>query len=334
MPLFTDVMPKDFSEIIGQDAVISSIKNIVNIAKNSNETIPHILFSGPPGCGKTITAYAIARSLFGDNWRKNFVEFNASDKRGIDVVRNEIKTLSEVRGRRIIFLDEFDGFTSDAQDALRAIMQPTHKLTTSFILSVNKPYLVSDAIRSRCVEYNFSALKPDDQRNILLSVFKKKNILLDAKTPAEVSQIKDGIEVLIRESHGDMRKALNIVEKIISENKTISTKEVIFHQKTQVIPQSIESAISGNIEKAISLMEDALILSNYNSIQIIEDIYTTIKNTVSDAELRAFLYIKLSDTEDRCRRGGTPIIHLCAFLSWAYIAPQIERKTLIASKTV
>ncbi|RLM31767.1 AAA family ATPase, partial [Haloarcula sp. Atlit-120R] len=128
------------------------------------DDLPHLLFAGPAGVGKTTSATAIARAIYGDDWRGNFLELNASDERGIDVVRDRIKNFarSSFGGHdyRAIFLDEADSLTNDAQSALRRTMEQFSD-NTRFILSCNYSSKIIDPIQSRCAVFRFSPLGDD-----------------------------------------------------------------------------------------------------------------------------------------------------------------------------
>jgi len=153
--------PKDFDEIFGQDEIVSRVKALVE-----KKNIPHMLFAGPAGSGKTTLALIIAKKLFGPNWRENFLELNASDARGIDVIRNQVKTFARSKALgnvpfKIILLDESDALTKDAQHALRRIME-MFSSSCRFILSCNSSSKIIDPIQSRCVIFRF---RPLDEKN-------------------------------------------------------------------------------------------------------------------------------------------------------------------------
>lgn len=150
MRLVDKYRPKSFDEIYGQEEALSEIRNV--LSRNETE---HMLFSGPPGCGKTSTAECIARYKFGDKWRFHYREFNASDERGIDMVRNVLKRLAFIKGKRIIFLDEFN-LTEEAQEALRRPLELSKE--TMFIISTNNLHKVIEPIKSRCVLIKFKRL--------------------------------------------------------------------------------------------------------------------------------------------------------------------------------
>jgi len=151
MRLTEKYRPKNWDELVGQDEIIKSIRE----ALKNPIGIPHFLFVGPAGVGKTTTAYLIAREL-----KVPIIEFNASDERGIDTIRTKIKQLASIRGKRIILLDEADNMTADAQQALRRIMERT--MGTIFILVGNTEYKIIDPIKSRCAIYRFKKLSDKD----------------------------------------------------------------------------------------------------------------------------------------------------------------------------
>ncbi len=215
------------------------------------------MFSGPPGVGKTATAVAIAHELFGDYWNENFTELNASDERGIDIVRTKIKSFaktSPIGGAtfKIIFLDEADALTSDAQSALRRTME---KFTSNcrFILSCNYSSKIIEPIQSRCAVYRFTPLgeEPIEER---------------VKYIANIEHIeitKEAINAIVYVSQGDMRKALNALQAASMFEKTVE-KDMVYKITATAHPDDIKelltTALEGNFsnsrEKANILMTE------------------------------------------------------------------------------
>ena len=158
--------PKKFEEIIGQKEIVLRIKSLVE-----KKSLPHCLFAGPAGVGKTTLATIIAKELFDENWKPNFLELNASDDRGIGIIRNEIKNFARTMSLakipfKIIFLDECDSLTRDAQQALRRTMEQ-YSRSTRFILSCNFSSKLIDPIKSRCSIFRFKPLTKENVDEII-----------------------------------------------------------------------------------------------------------------------------------------------------------------------
>jgi replication factor C subunit 3/5 len=193
--------PTDLNKIVSHDSVISTIRKLIE-----QNCLPHVLFYGPPGTGKTTTAHAIARALYGPRYSPFVLELNASDERGIDVVREDIKRFASSRmifgsGQKLIILDESDAMTNPAQAALRRIME---KFTSNvrFIMICNYPEKLIPALRSRCTEFRYPPLPADDARAFLERV----------ATAEGLDYTPDGIDALLRLSIGDLRRSLNLMQ--------------------------------------------------------------------------------------------------------------------------
>jgi len=312
MKLVEKYRPKTFDEVEGQEHIIPRIRDLIK-----KEYIPPLLFLGPPGSGKTSVAICIAREKFGKKWRSYYIEFNASDDRGIDMVRGRIKTLLSTKGRRVVLLDEMDNMTKDAQQALRRPMEKT--VGTILILSGNYGWKVLKPIQSRCAIFYFKRLTDKQVAHRLLGICKKENIQI---TPEH----REGFLQLIKDSKGDLRYALNTLEKVVNAKKELTIQSLIELQKTKMASDALTFALSGNFERAKNLLEDAYISANFNVEEIIDDFYEAIGNIEeNDNPVKIRLYAKLAETERNCKLNTNPLVQLVGFMSWVWIAPHLDK---------
>jgi len=208
--------PKTFSEVKGQSHVVSKVEAFV---KEGN--MPHVLFAGPAGIGKTTLSLVIAKQFFGDSWESNFLELNASDERGIDVVRVKVKDFARTKALgdvpfKIIYLDECDALTKEAQQALRRTME-NYTSTCRFILSCNYSSKIIDPIQSRCAVFKFKPLGKEDIFEVIETVSKEEGLTIS-------NSVK---ETIFEASNGDVRRVQNILQSAATFNKEIKEEDVL-----------------------------------------------------------------------------------------------------------
>lgn len=241
--------PSKLSEIVNQTEIIGSLEALI---KDPTD-MPHLMFSGSAGVGKTTTALCISRQILGEYAKDHTLELNASDERGIGMVREKVKKFSRFAGMvdvpfKIIILDEADEMTSDAQTALRRIIEDTAKYCR-FILIANNISKIIDPIQSRCATFKFTSISEEDVINHLESIAKKEKVKTDKK----------GLKAIYDYSEGDLRHAINLMQATasIGEISEDNVKSSAGLTKTSDVDNVLKMALSGKIidarEKMIEL---------------------------------------------------------------------------------
>jgi replication factor C small subunit len=295
--------PRRLSEIVGQEHVVKHLSEII-----ARKAKVHMLFTGPPGCGKTSTAYALANEL-----GIPIQEYNASDERGINVIRDKIKRVAFTLGEKIILLDEADNMTDDAQHALRRIMERAERAGTMFILTANEEWRIIEPIKSRCAIFRFRKLTEEEVLKVLLNVLKGEGV-----DPKSIVASKEPLMFLVRYVDGDLRQAINILETLITSGKTLTVENIKVLAPPRIATRVLGLALEGKVEEAIKTMEDLYISNKLDSRETIEDLYKAIKTLNANPLVKLRLYERLAETERGIKIGCNPVIQLASFLASAY----------------
>lgn len=307
--------PRSLSEVVGQDSTIESIRKFVKAGN-----IPHQLYVGPQGVGKTTVAHALGYELYGRYKSRNFIEVNASDERKIDDIRN-LKEEGKILPAggfeyKIVLLDEADYLARDSQPALRRIMeQPGCR----FILSCNYPKKIIDPIKSRCIEFRFGFVEPTPLKLHLLKIAEKEGVNIS----------KTGAHTIAVMTNGDVRKAVNTLQHLSMLNTDITdelVKEFVFSVDVLEIKKMFYAAKKGEIDSANKLALKLLYKNCIQPPEILTHLYDFI---LYDKELphntKFKLLMELKNMDKNINIGGNEYFQLKCFLATvAYFANNIK----------
>jgi replication factor C small subunit len=248
-----------------------------------------MIFAGPPGTGKTCCAIAIAKELYGKYWKQNFQETNASDMRGIDVIRTRVKNFSRIKpidtSFKIIFLDESDALTPDAQNALRRLMEMYSDITR-FILSCNYSSNIISPIQSRAALFRFKLLSKENVFEYLERIVRGEKLKID----------KEALDAIYSISEGDLRKSANILQASATLGKKI-TEKIIYEVAAQAEPKEVKEminfALNGNFLNARGVLKELLLKRGVSG----QDIIKQISSQIYDLEISE--EAKISDCQWR-----------------------------------
>ena len=298
--------PNNLDDIVGQDAIVKRLKSYVRV-----KNMPHLMFSGAAGTGKTSAATAIAQELYKSEWHENFIELNASDERGIDVVRNKIKNFARTAPLhaqfKIIFLDEADALTPDAQSALRRTME-SYSMSCRFILSSNYSSKIIEPIQSRCAIYRFKPVQDADIQSRIQYIADKEGITLNEGALAAISAI----------ANGDLRKAINVLQSSAVINENIDENlvyQITSTAKPEDINLLIHTAMDGNFMDALIILDSFLLEQGLSAVDIINQIHRAVFDLDIPDRVKVKLIDKIGEIDFRLTEGATERIQLEALIA-------------------
>ena len=306
--------PKKFEDMVGQEEIIKRVKALVN-----SNNIPHLLFAGPAGTGKSTLALIVVRELFGESWRENYLELNASDERGIDVVRQKVKDFARTKAIgnvpfKVIFLDEADALTKEAQQALRRTME-NYTSTCRFVLSCNYSSKILDPIQSRCVIFRFQLLEKKDIKRRIDIIADREGLTINA----------DAFDALYESSEGDCRRIINLLQATASISPNITpdlVNTIISKAKPSDIKVVLDYALSGDFTSSREKLLDIMLKESISGQDVIKAIQKEVWNLEIDNALKVKLTEKTGEAEFRLVEGSDEFIQLEALIASFILAGQ------------
>lgn len=300
--------PRSLDDIVNQRDIVERLKHFVK-----EKNMPHLLFAGPPGTGKTTSALALVHDLYGENYEQYLLELNASDERGIDVIRNKVKEFARTVTPgsvpfKTVLLDEADNMTADAQQALRRTME-LYTETTRFILACNYLSKIIDPIQSRTALFRFYPLKKEDVISRLEFIMKQEGVQYDPKA----------LDVIYDVTNGDMRKAINVLQAASAYGKV--TQEAVFKVLGLAQPKEVRDmvklALQGRFMDARSKLLSLIINYGLSGEDIVKQVHRDIFSNEYQIpeELRVLLTDYIGEVEFRIIEGADDEIQLSAMLA-------------------
>lgn len=307
LPWIEKYRPATFAEIVGNEETVSRLSVF---ARQGNA--PNIIIAGPPGVGKTTTILCLARILLGENFREAVLELNASNERGIDVVRNKIKSFAQQKitlppGRhKVVILDEADSMTEGAQQALRRTME-IYSNTTRFALACNTSEKIIEPIQSRCAMLRYTKLSDAQILAKTLEVCEKENLTYD----------ESGLEAIVFTAQGDMRQALNNLQSTANGFGHINSENVFKvcdEPHPMLVQEMLEHCVKGDIHKAYKIMAKLWRLG-YAAEDIIGNIFRVCKRMNMPEKLKLIFIRDIGETHMKIVDGMNSLLQMSGLLA-------------------
>lgn len=300
--------PKSLDDIIDHDKKIKALRSLVN-----GNQLPHLLFYGPPGSGKTSMILALARDMYGKNYKRYIAEINGSSERGIDTIRGNVVDFVQARADQVklVILDEADALTGEAQGALKSVMEKYHKYAR-FCLICNDVNKISPALQSRCVRMVFSTLNPLIIKDKLLNIVKQESVNITDK----------GLEALISLQR-DFRQLLNELQKMHYYNSSLGkqiTEDDVYTSMGKPTVTDVTSIINvlfkGTYQQSKDHIMDLYLSSRVNMVDLVSFILKRVTSLSKlDVGQKFFLIQVLSQIDNNVRTGCNTEIQICLLVS-------------------
>ncbi len=298
--------PRTLDEMRDQKEIVDRLKHFVEL-----KSLTHCLFAGPPGSGKTTAALCLAHDLFGERFMYAFMELNASDARGIDVIRTTVKEFARIATMsgvpfKILVLDEADNMTADAQHALRRTME-RYSGTCRFILSCNYSGKIIEPIQSRCAIFRFTPLPGEEVSRYLGEIAAKESVAVS----------EDGLNAIVDVAEGDLRRAINVLQSAALSPKV--TENVVYQVMGRVKPKEIHEmlgiAIRGDFIKARERLRTMLVEQGVSGVDIIRQIHSEIFRMSLPEKYKVELADVAGEADYRLAQGADEEVQLSALLA-------------------
>ncbi len=307
LPWTEKYRPKSLNDVIGQKLIVERLKSFV---KRGN--FPNMIFAGTAGIGKTACAIAMARDLYGEDLGSALKEMNASDSRGIDVIRGEVKEFAKTISiakvpLKIIFLDESDALTSDAQHALRRTME-VFASETRFILSANYASKIIEPIQSRCIVFRFKPLTEEDMKVYVKRIAEGEGLETDDKA----------IEALIYVGDGDLRRLTNVLQSAAIQSKKIteaSIYDIAARARPKEIIAMLNYAASGNFDSARNELDNLMLRNGMSAEDILTQCYREVQNMAIEERAKLAIIKDIGECNFRVVEGANERIQIEALIA-------------------
>ncbi|KAF9396522.1 Subunit of heteropentameric Replication factor C (RF-C) [Mortierella sp. AD011] len=320
LPWVEKYRPVTLDDLVSHKDITSTIERFID-----ENRLPHMLFYGPPGTGKTSTILACARKLYGPMWKSMTMELNASDDRGIDVVREQIKNFASTKkifssGFKLIILDEADMMTQTAQNALRRVVEK-YTRNVRFCIICNYVSKIIPALQSRCTRFRFAPLEQSQVDARLDHIVQTENVNI---TP-------EGRKALLQLSKGDMRRALNILQACHAGYEVVD-EDAVYNCTGNPHPADIETIVNSMLTEDFTTAYSNISYLKTIKGMALQDILTEVYNYLELVDMpsnsRVYLLDKMADVEYKLSTGANEKLQLTSLVGSFKIGAELMQKQL------